>query len=828
MGFVGTKPTVSSNVVVADAGTIGSASDEDAIAIAADGSVTFSQDIELGHASDTTIARASAGQITVEGTAVLLAGAQTGITTILNASTKIGRDSDNLIDFATTDNKLIFRVEGVNEVELVQNALSPVTSDGVALGTGSLMWSDVFIADGGVINFNNGDVLLTQSSNLITLTGGGLVVGVDDTGHDVKFFGASAGAYMEWDESADQLRIMGASADATTSTGKLLLATSLTDINANDVIGKVEFQAPHEAGGTDAITVAAGIEAVAQGTFSASVNATDILFKTGHSEAATEKFRFTSQGEIGIGGTNYGTSGQLLTSGGAGAAPSWADAAAGGGTVDLVADGSISAGDRIAITPAGKAKTIAALQTGVNNSTSFDAIVTNGIDEFASAAYDPDENRFVWVYKDGGNSSYGTAQVFDVDSNGDFSNGSEVVFNSSASFYNHIVYDTNVNRMLVVYEITSSDTLKAKVGTVDGSDNSISFGSEQSLVTSDDPNTTELVFDPDTNRVIFIYGSTTDTAIYAHVITITGGSTNTIAVGSECTISTDTHSYSATGYGIVAAYDTAADRVLVVWADAGDSKKLTSVVGTVTGASTNTIAFGSEVHVTETSTDTNSSLHPALEFDSASGKMLFFGFNHTQKKTEIYVGTITGSSTNTCAWGDPTTIISGASGGGYEKSLLSIGDGNVVYGLEDTTSGSSIVRMGVGYVSGTTFVSKFLAANLGANSMQGKAEIFKGGTGNKIVMMCEVGTAIHGIVPDLPDNAGAFIGIANSAISDTATGTINTVSSVGTNQSSLSVGAEYYLTAAGGLSSSATDFARIGKALTTSTILIGGIAADAT
>ena len=62
---------------------------------------------------------------------------------------------------------------------------------------------------------------------------------------------------MEWDESADQLRIMGASADATTSTGKLLLATSLTDINANDVIGKIDFQAPHEAGGTDAITIAA-------------------------------------------------------------------------------------------------------------------------------------------------------------------------------------------------------------------------------------------------------------------------------------------------------------------------------------------------------------------------------------------------------------------------------------------------------------------------------------------------------------------------------------------------------------------------------------------
>ena len=127
---------------------------------------------------------------------------------------------------------------------------------------------------------------------------------------------------MLYDESADQLVIMGASADATTSTGKLLLATSLTDVNANDVLGKIEFQAPHETG-TDAITVAAAIEAVAQGTFAAAVNATDIIFKTGHSEAAAEKFRMTSQGEIGVGGANYGTDGQVLTSAGAGAAPTW-------------------------------------------------------------------------------------------------------------------------------------------------------------------------------------------------------------------------------------------------------------------------------------------------------------------------------------------------------------------------------------------------------------------------------------------------------------------------------------------------------------------------
>ena len=100
--------------------------------------------------------------------------AQTGITSVYNASLKVGRDAGNLIDFATTDNKLIFRVECVNEVELVQNALSPVTSDGVALGTGSLMWSDAFLASGAVVNFNNGDVTLTHSACTLTVAGGTL------------------------------------------------------------------------------------------------------------------------------------------------------------------------------------------------------------------------------------------------------------------------------------------------------------------------------------------------------------------------------------------------------------------------------------------------------------------------------------------------------------------------------------------------------------------------------------------------------------------------------------------------------------------------------
>ena len=43
---------------------------------------------------------------------------------------------------------------------------------------------------------------------------GTITVGVDNTGHDVKLFGATAGAYFEWDESADELVLRGWGCDA--------------------------------------------------------------------------------------------------------------------------------------------------------------------------------------------------------------------------------------------------------------------------------------------------------------------------------------------------------------------------------------------------------------------------------------------------------------------------------------------------------------------------------------------------------------------------------------------------------------------------------------
>ena len=68
------------------------------------------------------------------------------------------------------------------------------------------------------------------------------------------------------------------------------------DIAANDVLGSIFFKAPDEGAGSDAILVAAGIEAVSEGDFSSSVNTAKLSFKTATSGAATEKMSLSSAG----------------------------------------------------------------------------------------------------------------------------------------------------------------------------------------------------------------------------------------------------------------------------------------------------------------------------------------------------------------------------------------------------------------------------------------------------------------------------------------------------------------------------------------------------
>ena len=149
------------------------------------------------------------------------------------------------------------------------SSADPSSADGDTLGTASAEWSDLYLADGGIVYFGNDqDVRLTHN--------------------------ADKGLILKHSATADDKPVI------------LTLQTGETDMAQDDVMGKIEFQAPDEGTGTDAILVAAAIQAVAEGDFSSSSNATRLEFMTGSSEAATSQMTISSGGIVGIGAVPTG------------------------------------------------------------------------------------------------------------------------------------------------------------------------------------------------------------------------------------------------------------------------------------------------------------------------------------------------------------------------------------------------------------------------------------------------------------------------------------------------------------------------------------------
>ena len=81
--------------------------------------------------------------ITVNADNVAVTAAQTGITSVLNTSLKVGRDADNDIDFST-DNQIIFRANGADQIKLQDGALVPITDNDIDLGTSSLEFKNAY------------------------------------------------------------------------------------------------------------------------------------------------------------------------------------------------------------------------------------------------------------------------------------------------------------------------------------------------------------------------------------------------------------------------------------------------------------------------------------------------------------------------------------------------------------------------------------------------------------------------------------------------------------------------------------------------------------
>ena len=134
-------------------------------------------------------------------------------------------------------------------------------------------------------------IIKQGSGSTVTITNGNTAIVYAD--------GAGSGAAVAQIETGS----INFTEDVTMKTGDgalLTLQTSATAITDGNVLGALQFQAPNESSGTDAIEVAASIVAEADNEFTASVNQTDMVFKLGSSEAATEKMRLTHEGDLNL------------------------------------------------------------------------------------------------------------------------------------------------------------------------------------------------------------------------------------------------------------------------------------------------------------------------------------------------------------------------------------------------------------------------------------------------------------------------------------------------------------------------------------------------
>ena len=169
-------------------------------------SATFSGDVKLGHDG-----------------AVLYFGADNDVTVThvadvgLNfASTRSGADSifrfSNSSADANSDVRVIIQNGGMNAGDPLINLDGQATNASWSVGVDTSATKFV-IADADKGGFDGNDEVFTIATGGNATFAGAVqhnstvTVGVNDTGYDVKFFGATSGKYMLWDESADVLHL---------------------------------------------------------------------------------------------------------------------------------------------------------------------------------------------------------------------------------------------------------------------------------------------------------------------------------------------------------------------------------------------------------------------------------------------------------------------------------------------------------------------------------------------------------------------------------------------------------------------------------------------
>ena len=239
---------------------------------------------------------------------------------------------------------------------------------------------------------------------------------------------------------------------------------------------------------------------------------------------ASERFRVASAGQLGIGGATYGTSGQVLTSGGSGAAPSWTTISA-APTIEATANGSISANEAVIVESDGKVAGITAQANATSTSQNGPQMDQSNGPRYIQTAWDSaNETIFAFWYEHTGNS--GQSQLYCAAGTLIGASTTTVTWGSKVEVYDGMARWPQVaclssGKFLLTWA-QDNNAGKGQIATVNGTTVTLQ-GSPQDDGVSNKHNDSDLVALTSTKAVlVYAHGSTDDN--YIKVITISGNS----------------------------------------------------------------------------------------------------------------------------------------------------------------------------------------------------------------------------------------------------------------------------------------------------------------
>ena len=297
----------------------GTLAQADAITMATNKKIIFRDAaIHISSTADGDLSIAADDEIDITSTLIDINGNVdiSGTTLMTGVATHGGNvvsDTDSTDDLGTTGvrwaNLYVDAITATDQITATgfTGTLDGILGSGTAAAATTTTLASTTITASGIIKTDDATDATTTTDGSLQTDGGLSVVKDIVGGNDIDLLSDGAVIYFGADKDVQAFHIHNSGLTLrNNSTGDdtpflLTLQTGETDIAASDVLGKIQFQAPDEGTGTDAILVAAAIQAVSEGDFSASNNATKLNFMTGASEAATTKMTLTSGGLVGIG-----------------------------------------------------------------------------------------------------------------------------------------------------------------------------------------------------------------------------------------------------------------------------------------------------------------------------------------------------------------------------------------------------------------------------------------------------------------------------------------------------------------------------------------------